>query len=145
MPKHYNELNLYLDSLQFKFSFIALTEIWLSESTEELYGIQTYYVVNRFRNGRKDRGVTLYINENIPCTIRHDLDFFDSEMESLFIKLDNNVFKTSSNVFIGIVYRMPDSSIDIFNHRTTDILNTVNKENKLFYMLGDLNIDLLKY
>ena len=145
LPKHYNELNLYLDSLQVKFSFIALTETWLSESTEELYGIQNYNVVNRFRNGRKGGGVTLYINENIPCTIRHDLEFFDSEMESLFIELDNNVFKTSSNIIIGIVYRMPDSSIDIFNDRMTDILYTVNKENKLFYMLGDLNIDLLKY
>ena len=66
-------------------------------------------------------------------------------MESLFIELDNNVFKTSSNIIIGIVYRIPDSSINIFNDRMTDILNTVNKENKLFYMLGDLNIDLLKY
>ena len=72
-------------------------------------------------------------------------NFFYSEMESLFIDLDNNVFKTSSNIIIGIVYRMPDSSIDIFNDRMTDILNTVNKENKLFYMLGDLNIDLLTY
>ena len=132
LPKHYNELNLYLDSLQVKFSFIALTETWLSESTEELYGIQNYNVVNRFRNGRKGGGVTLYINKNIPCTIRHDLEFFDSEMESLFIELDNNVFKTSSNIIIGIVYRMPDSSIDIFNDRMTDILYTVNKENKLF-------------
>ena len=66
-------------------------------------------------------------------------------MESLFIELDNNVFKTSSNIIIGIVYRMPDSAIDIFNDRMTDILYTVNKENKLFYMLGDLNIDLLIY
>ena len=27
----------------------------------------------------------------------------------------------------------------------TDIMNKVIKENKLFYVLGDLNIDLLKY
>ena len=78
LPKHYNELNLYLDSLLVKFSFIALTETWLSESTEELYGIQNYYVVNRFQNGRKGGCVTLYMNGNIPCTIRHDLEFFDS-------------------------------------------------------------------
>ena len=39
---------------------------------------------------------------------------------------------------------MPDSSIDIFNDRMTDILNKVNKDNELLYMLGDLNIDLLK-
>ena len=128
-----------------KFSFIVLTETWLSEGTEELYGIQNYNVVNRFRKGRKGGCVTLYINENIPCVIRNDLEFFDSEMESLFIEVDNNVFQTSSSIIIGIVYRMPDSSIDIFNDRMTDIMNKVNKENKLFYMLGDLNIDLLKY
>ena len=40
---------------------------------------------------------------------------------------------------------MPDSSVDIFNDRMADILNMVNKETKLFYVLGDLNIDLLKY
>ena len=65
-------------------------------------------------------------------------------MESLFIEVDSNVFQTSPNVIIGIVYQMPDSSIDILNDRMTDILNTVNKDNQLFDMLGDLNIDLLK-
>ena len=34
-------------------------------------------------------------------------------MESLFIEADNNVFQTSSSIIIGVVYRMPDSSIDI--------------------------------
>ena len=34
LPKHYDVLNLYLDSLKVKFSFIALTETWLSEGTE---------------------------------------------------------------------------------------------------------------
>ena len=56
LPKHYDELNLYLDSLKVKFSFIALTETWRSEGTEELYGIQNYNVVNRFRKGRKGGG-----------------------------------------------------------------------------------------
>ena len=35
-------------------------------------------------------------------------------MESLFIEVDNNIFKTSSNIIIGIGYRMSDFSIDIF-------------------------------
>ena len=35
-------------------------------------------------------------------------------MESLFIEIDSKVFQTASNIIIGIVYRMPDSSIDIF-------------------------------
>ena len=37
-----------------KISFLALTETWLSESTEELYGIQNYFVVNRLRKGLKE-------------------------------------------------------------------------------------------
>ena len=55
-------------------------------------------------------------------------------MESLFIELYNSVFQTSSSIIIGIVYRIPDSSIDIFNDHMTDIMNKVNKKNKLFYM-----------
>ena len=46
---------------------------------------------------------------------------------------------------MGVVYRMPDSSVDMFNERLADILNSVQKENKLFYLLGDLNIDLFKH
>ena len=55
------------------------------------------------------------------------------------------MFSTSSDIIIGMRYRMSDFSIDIFNDRMKYILNKVNKENKLFYVLGDLNIDLLKY
>ena len=39
---------------------------------------------------------------------------------------------------------MPDASIDIFSDRMADILNVINKDNNIFYMLGDLNIDFLK-
>ena len=64
-------------------------------------------------------------------------------MESLFIEIDCKVFQTPCKIIIRIVYRMPDCSIDIFNGRVTAILNVLNKENKLFYMSGHLNIDLL--
>ena len=88
--------------------------------------------------------MALYVNDSIPYTVKEDLEFFYNEMESLFIEIDSKVFQTPSNIIIGIVYRMPDSSIDIFNDRVADISNITNKENKLFYMLGDLNIDFLK-
>ena len=40
---------------------------------------------------------------------------------------------------------MPDSSVDVFDERISDILNTVCKENKIFYCIGDLNINFFKY
>ena len=39
---------------------------------------------------------------------------------------------------------MPDSSVDVFNERITDILNAVCKVHKIFYCIGDLNIDFFK-
>ena len=88
---------------------------------------------------KKGGGVALYVNDRISYIVRKNLQHFDCEMESLFIEVDSKVFQTPSNIVIGIVYRMPDASIDVFNDRMADILNVINKENKLFYMLGDLN------
>ena len=66
-------------------------------------------------------------------------------MESVFIEIDKSVFQSSCNIIIGVVYRMTNSSVEVFNERLSDILNSVKKENKLFYLLGDLNIDLFKH
>ena len=66
-------------------------------------------------------------------------------MESVFIEIDKSVFQSCANIIIGVVYRMPDSSVDVFNERLTDILNFVQRENKLFYLLCDLNINLFKH
>ena len=66
-------------------------------------------------------------------------------MELVFIKIDSTVFGTKSNIIIGVIYRMPDSSVDMFNERMCVILNVVTKEKKICYLVGDLNIDLLKH
>ena len=144
LPKHYDDLCILLESLSLRFSFVAITEVWLSDHTNELYGMPNYTMESRYRKCKKGGGVALYVNDSIPYTVREDLEFFYTEMESLFIEIESKVFQTPSNIIIGIVYRMPDSSIDIFNDRVADILNVINKENKLFSMLGDLNIDFLK-
>ena len=43
-----------------------------------------------------------------------------------------------------LIYRIPNTSVEIFNDRITDILNTAEKEQKICYFMGDLNIDLFK-
>ena len=66
-------------------------------------------------------------------------------MESVFIEIDSTAFGTKSNIIIGVIYRMPDLSFDVFNERMCDISNVVTKEKKIGYLVGDLNIDLLKH
>ena len=46
ISKHYDELELYLNSLDFKFSFIGLSETWLDDNKEEFYDLKGYSSVN---------------------------------------------------------------------------------------------------
>ena len=63
-------------------------------------------------------------------------------MDSVFIEIESTVFDTKSNIIVGVIYRMPDSSVDAFNEIMCDILNVVTKEKKICYLIGDINIDL---
>ena len=57
-------------------------------------------------------------------------------MESVFIEIDSTYVGTSSNAVIGIVYRMPDSSVEVFNERITDIMNVIHREKKNVLFVG---------
>ena len=94
---------------------------------------------------KRGGGVSLLIRSHIPFISRNDLAHFDSEMESVFIEIGKSVFQSNANKIIGLVYRMPDSSVDVFNEKLADIWYSIQKGNKLFYLLGDLNIDLFKH
>jgi hypothetical protein len=45
-------------------------------------------------------------------------------------------------IYIGVVYRPPSSNFDSFKQSINEILETVDRENKLCYLMGDFNIDL---
>ena len=143
--KHFDELEMYINSLNLEFTMIALTETWLDQSKQDLYNMPKYNCINRFRKQRRGGGVSLYIKNDIKFINRPDLEYFDAEMESLFIEIDKNVFNLSSNVVVGVIYRMPNTCMEIFNDRMSDIMNIVQRDRTICYFLGDLNIDLLKH
>ena len=88
LPKHYDELEIYLSSLNFKFYFIAHSETWLDEYKQDLYELPNYTSTNKFRKINKGGGVPIYIDDYLPFKCRHDLEYFDNEMESLFIEIE---------------------------------------------------------
>ena len=124
---------------------IALTETWLDKSKQDLYNMPKYTCMNRFRKQRWGGGVSLYIRNDIKYMSRPDLKYFDGKMESLFIEIDKDVFNLASNVVVGVIYWMPNTCMEIFNDRMSDIMNIVQRERKIFYFLGDSNVDMLKY
>ena len=101
--------------------------------------------MNCNRKQRRGGGVFLYIRDEIPFSTRNDLGFFDSEMESILIEIDTDIFKTNNNIVIELIYRLPEPSVYVFDERISDILYTVCKEHKIFHCIGDLNIDFFKY
>ena len=137
---------MYLDSLHVKFSIIGLTETWLDDDKVDFYDIREYDCTNNLcRKGKRGGGIMLAVKYGIPYTVRDDLQFFYSEMESVFIEIDKQVFSTVSNIVIAVIYRVPDSSIEVFNNRMQDIFNALQREKKSCYLLGDMNIDFLKH
>ena len=64
-------------------------------------------------------------------------------MESIFIEIDKGVYNTNSNIIFGVIYRMPNACVEVFTDCLTDIMNVIEKEHKLCYIMGDLDIDFL--
>ena len=76
---------------------------------------------------------------------RDDLSvFIPHVIESVFFEIQINERKT---IIVGVVYRpntQPRADIDIFMQKIIEIQSKIKEENKVAYLMGDFNIDLLK-
>ena len=51
---------------------------------------------------------------------------------------------TGKNIVIGVIYRPPNAKMETFQNAINKILEKIEKENKICYLMGDFNIDSLK-
>ena len=90
-------------------------------------------------------GVGLFINSKFTYMKRDDLSvFIPHVIESVFFEIQINERKT---IIVGVVYRpntQPRADIDIFMQKIIEIQSIIKEENKISYLMGDFNIDLLK-
>ena len=143
VPKNLDKLQVYLHSLDFSFSFIGLSETWFNDTTRALYDLETYNQEAVFRSDRRGGGVSLFIRNTIRYSQRNDLNMFSADAETVFIEVDKSVFKTEKNIVIGLIYRIPNRDAKQFNDSLSNVLNLIKNENKLCYLLGDYNLNLL--
>ena len=72
---------------------------------------------------------------------RIDLQSSDNSLyESVFVEI---MRPHGKNIIVGCLYRPPDASLNDFNRSVEDILSTISFENKLSYIMGDFNINIL--
>ena len=91
-------------------------------------------------------GTLLYISKRLSYQLRNDLRLYDpGKIESTFLE----IICSKSTVIVGCIYKHP-TLINILNDFTNDFIShlllKLQKESpKRIFLIGDFNIDLLKY
>lgn len=136
--KNYNQLVNYLSSLNHVFSVIALTETWLTNDSKEL-GINelpSYNSTHFIRQSRTGGGVSIFVHENFEFVNRPDLMVDSDEVKAASVFIEIVSHKNNKNVVVGSIYRSPDTDIFCLNNSSMNILELINKENKMSYHWG---------
>ena len=144
-----------LDLLKFEikklnFDVFMLSETWFNEMlSNQLLLIDGYDLIRLDRSWKKDNepnikrggGVAIYIksNHNYSTTELDEYNISSNNIEILWITVSNpNQRKT----VIGVVYRPPQSSIQLFTTTLTELVSKINTgRNRDMFILGDFNIN----
>ena len=86
-------------------------------------------------------GVSLYLRNTFSYGVREDISFRNEYCECLFIEIAADV----KPVLVAIVYRRPGTDLETFTELVSNKLDVVKTDKHTCYLLGDLNIDLLRH
>ena len=96
--------------------------------------------------------VNIKILEEAVCVQSHlhyferpDISTIESDMETVFIEISKDQLQIDKNILIGVIYRPPATDVRSFNAKLNVYLYKIRKENKICYLLGDFNINLLNH
>ena len=143
MKKNIAQFESFLDLLDHDFTVVGLTETWLNDCDCHLYKLDGYSIVENHRECRVGGGVALLIRDWLTVAERDDICVYNSDIESVFVEIDKDQIRSSKNIVIGTSYRPPGQDIDNFNFEINKILDKLHKENKIIYIMGDFNINLM--
>ena len=132
--EHSVDFEEYLWTLNTSFSAIDLSETWLDTTSNDLYGIHDYHFISKPRPVASEVGVGIFLCHTYEYKKRCDL-------ESVFVEIvqPNN----EKNVNLGFLYKPPNVQTVIFNDGIKQVLAKISFENKLCFLFGDFNINVL--
>ena len=133
----------YLNNIDHEFKVIGVSETWLNGTNVSLFHLNGYNSQHRIRHNKKGGGVSLFIKSCIEFSLRTDLDLFNEKIETVFIEIKKDQIGSPKDVVIGTIYRPPKKPINLFTEELSKLLSTLAKENKILYLMGDYNINLL--
>ena len=144
--EHFTELMHSLNTDTFNFDVIGISECYRHEYDNRIHLEGYHDIVSRNRKEGRKGGIGLFINETIKFKVRDDISVFIPHVfESIFVELETGLH---SKEIVGVIYRPntpPLADIDIFTENISEIMNTLNNDNVHATIMGDMNIDLMKY
>ncbi|RUA05525.1 MAG: hypothetical protein DSY43_04445 [Gammaproteobacteria bacterium] len=136
---HIDELKILLNTYE-KIDILAINETKLdtSISDREIH-LPGFEIARKDRiiNGRNGGGICIYVRSNINFRLRDDLG--STNLECLTIEITN---PRSRPFLVSTWYRPPQSPLDLFSS-FEELIDKIDAENKDFFLLGDLNCNLL--
>ena len=142
-PKNLSNFENYLSGLNHCFTVIGISETWLNDTNKHCYSVNGYNQIDQCRDNRPGGGVSLYVKDSLSFKCRSEFNRNESHIECIFIELSKSETGLSKDTVIGMIYRSPNQDIYKFNESLGDILQVIKQENKLLYLMGDFNINLL--
>ena len=136
----FSEFVSHLNLVGNRFTFIVVTETWLSESTDFGFDIEGYRCISVYRENRRGGGIKIYYLDTIKASIMNSISGCTGPCERLF--LQTNVPGIGSLV-LGAVYRPPDQNIGDFCELMDSTLNSLGGSRSV--IVGDFNLNTLNY
>jgi len=140
-PKNLESFQYYLNNFKIDFSIIGLAETWLNQDSESLCHIPNYKSHYLSRQNKHGGGVGLLVSNLLNFKHRTDLDLLNDCIECTFIEIVSKI--NSQKPLVGVIYRPPNTDCNRFLEHLEEILNKIRTENKVVYIMGDFNLNLL--
>ena len=107
-----------------------------------MYSLENYNMFNIIRDTKRGGGVTMYVHKSLKACLEKQLSYCTASIEFLTLQVFPKPMSTYSELF-SVIYRPPNSCHKEF---ISNLNNSFSQHsNKNWHLLGDFNIDILKY
>ena len=141
-----DDFHTLLEESKHSFIVMYLTETWLNDhefKTNSNYHLPNYEGIHYERKtNKRGGGVLMYVRNYLTYKIRNDLCISDGDREILTIEL---LTKSMKNIIVSCCYKPPDGNWKNHCDHLQKILTNATKENKLYFVTGDFNLNCLEF
>ena len=139
LNKNFDKLYEMLVNMESKPDIIALSETWITNNRPDEYDIPGFEFLHT-KSPTNNGGVAFFISQQYNAQVTNEYNLNTDDCEDLWINVD---MKTKGSVVVGVIYRHPNHSFNIFEEKLTATINKLNAKNKKYIFGGDININLL--